>query len=1060
MSLKDPVVKDLPAAEAALVKAADMPASDAVSTIVDAADATVKAVEAVEAVAKEALPSASAVKAAEPEDVLPEEAEAISPMARLYQELSSMNLFEGQTKQQIIGIRQQVEVGLQAFNAIPNACQIMHDAIVSIADLTANGVRFNPEIGHLSDFVDHCKLLVSINGSNADVAATSVSTKLTELAQDSRFQNSSYYRLTVDQAAIGDIGVQISLVLRIGEVFNVPVFTVYVLQNVFDNTKFDSEQATQNVIASSLMHNLKTIATCSRVDLMLELLLHATNSDPYDQVNVLIAHSINETVVSKFRDSKPDGVIESERAQFFGLMLPNEHVKSLITKALLIAIIQNPGVMTPDGKRFSDLFPSGQYVQYFGDVVYKATTNPQEQGPIMLPNVPNERTAVVVQADDVGEAPGFDEQVPPRQQPSHPMTRTDIIVAAITAANDAMGRNANIVAAGGAAVSYYIADFVRGLRADKFIGVIAESGLDLGALEKGCASIPMNDIDCFVFGDVSRQFLMLFSLYMMILYANFYERPKQYGVKEAVRAQGTHLQFKLSPQSDSDANIDLFMYGNNNDDANTKLISKRLKKNPKVQLVTQETKCFSQLSTPLCDGLCAVDGYYTQPIDLVKKDIDDFLVLYESLYLDVPIENKPDLVALLTSQYAANVDNMVSMKTTMLDLVCIFCNEDKALFIRIFMARKNHKDFARLRVFIEIYLLELLRKKDATFLEHKDALIGEIKQLRTMMQALTEKYYSEQGNIAAVHAATAENLNADRAAFLKLLRSIGRKFVLIPDPLNDVVPATFRKETGRRTIGFFEDRHNEQMKYPFKMNQHMVALYGTYIRASSRRDAEQKFIDRAYDMWLNSVFQEMPFITKVKEAFREKMGQIIDKTQDQTYFEVGFSNMIVKSPEMLMLLTLLNQVKGRDEMFKKGVTGKEKRKFTRMLLGHLRKSITSEGGAEPKASYVLQIYKDHDESRATLPAFVRSVLPIGSEEPRLLSTIDRPQEYDDAVNEAIGRIILEWNKVAPRGGATRKRKRVCKLSAKTRRRVSKGKRRATRRKNKANSGKHARTRRA
>jgi len=805
---------------------------------------------------------------------------------------------------------------------------------------------------------------------------------------------------------------------------------------VFDNTNFESEQATQ-VVASQLRHNLKTITTCSRVDLMLELLLHATQSDPYDQVNVLIAHVINESIVSKFKDPKqnPNEVIASERAHLFDLLIAgNEHVKSLITKALLIAIIQNPDVMTPDGKRFFDMFPSGQYGKYLGEIVHKATLDPREQGPILLPNVPNKQTD-----DGVGDAPGLDEAEPLRHR-SHPLTRTDIIVAALTAVNDAMGRDANIIAAGGAAVSYYIADFVRGMKNRDFEGVIAESGLDVDALEQGCAGIPMNDIDCFVFGDVSRQFLMLFSLYMMILYANFYERPKQYGVEEAVRGQDTRIQFKLSPQSDE--NIGLFMYGNNNKDANTRLISKRLKKNPKVQLVTQETMCFSQLSTPLCAGdLCTVDGYYTQPIDLVKKEIDDFLVLYESLYPKDEDNPKPDLVALLTSQYAANVDNMVSMKTTMLDLVCIFCNEDKALFIRIFMARKNHKDFARLRVFIEIYLLELLRKKDAAFLEHKAALIGEIKELRTMMQALTAKYYSEQGNIAAVHAATAEQLNTDRAAFLTLLRSIGRKIVLIPDPLNDVVPATFRKETGRKTIAFFKDRQNEQIKYPFKMDQDMFDLYETYM------------VSHAYDGWLNKVFKEMPFIPKVKEAFREKMGQIIDKTQDPMYFEVGFSNMIVRSPEMLQLFTLLNQVKVSedDDMFKKG---SPKRKFTGKLLNPLRQSILRSSGIKPKATGVLKLY--NPESKATISEFVSSVI----KDPALLETINRPDEYDDAVNEAIGRIILEWDKVAPRGGATRKRKRVCKLSANTRRRVNQCVRRRATRKASNKRRKHARTRRA
>jgi hypothetical protein len=637
---------------------------------------------------------------------------------------------------------------------------------------------------------------------------------------------------------------------------------------------------------------------------------------------------------------------------------------------------------------------------------------------------------------------------------SHPLTRTDIIVAAFTAANDAMSRDANIVAAGGAAVSYYIKSFMNGMNADEFGGVIPDSGLDvvaLEALEKGCNDIPMNDIDCFVFGEVSRQFLLLFSLYMMLMYANFYERPKQYGVEEAVRTQGTRIQFNLSP---SQEHIDLFMYGEHNDDANTKLISKTLKKNPKVQLVTQETKCFSQLSSTLCSGnLCAVDGYYTQPIDLVKKDIDDFLALYESLYLDLDEEEKkPDLRALLISQYAANVDNMVSMKTTMLDLVCIFCNEDKALFIRIFMARKNPKDFARLRVFIEIYLLQLLRANDATFLKYKEGLIDEIKKLRVMMSELNKNYYLEQGNLAAVRADTAKNLNADRTDFLKLLRSIGRKIVLIPDPLNDKVPATFSKETGRNTIGFFKDKRNPQMKYPFKMDQHMFNLYETYRRVTVDVDTEQSIVVHAYDAWLGDVFKEMPFIAKVEQAFREKMGKIIDPKQDPKYFEVGFAHMRVRSSTMLQLLTLLNQVKGSNAMFNPGVTRGEKRYFTGRLLGPLRQSILStRRGIEPKATGVLKLY--NHEAKALIPKFVRSVLP--EVEPTLLATIEHHHDYDDSVNEAIGRIILEWNNTdAPKGGATRKRKRVCKRNAMTRRRFNKyfnGKRRDTRRKNKANN---------
>jgi hypothetical protein len=986
---------------------------------------------------------------AEAEAVLLED--ATSPMARLQQELSSMNLFEGKTQQQIIGIRAQVETGLQAFNAIQDACQTMHDAIVATTKIKANGVRFNPEIGRMSDFVDHCKLLISMNDANAEDAVKEILETLNGLAKDSRFHNGSY-NLSVNQDKIGDIGTQISLVLRIGEVFNVPVFTVYMMQNVFDNARLTSEQATQ-VVASPLTHNLKTIATCSRVDLMLELLLHASKSDPYDDVNVLIAHSINDLIVSKFgKDTNPNAVIAAERAQFFGLIVANnEHVKSIITKSLLIAIIQNPRMMTSDGKRFSDIFPSGQYGQYFGEVVYRVTTDPVSQGPIMIPN-PNERAAVH-QADDSGEgeAPGYEGELRPilasPKFTTHPLTRTDIIVAALTAANDATSSNANIIAAGGAAVSYYIKQFMNGMNADEFGEVIPDTGLnvtDLEALEKGCNNIPMNDIDCFVFGEVSRQFLLLFSLYMLILYANFYERPKKFGVEEAVRMQDMRIQFLLSPQSSSDT-IDLFMYGEHNDDANTKLISKRLKKNPKVQLVTQETKCFSQLSSTLCSGnLCVVDGYYTQPIDLVKKDIDDFLVLYESLYLDLDAdEKKPDdLRALLTSQYAANVDNMVSMKTTMLDLVCIFCNEDKALFIRIFMARKNPKDFARLRVFIEIYLLQLLRANDATFLQYKPVLIDEIKKLRVMMSELNKKYYLEQGNLAAVRADTAKNLNADRADFLKLLRSIGRKIVIIPDPLDNRIPATFRKETGRNTIGFFKDKRNPQMKYPFKMDQHMFNLYAAYMRATIDADAdtEQSIVAHTYDAWLDEVFKEMPFIPQVEQAFREKMGKIIDPNQDHTYFEVGFADMRVKTTEMLKLLNALNETKFDEETLK-GLL-----KHQRRMLPLLRQHIVQFG--PPKASYVHNIF-----NKTLLPEFIKDLLKTNDS--NLIKTINAPKKYDDAVHEAIGNLILEWNRraIELKGGATRKCKRGCKLITKTRRFnkcFGKKRRDNTRRKNKVN----------
>ena len=956
---------------------------------------------------------------------------------------------------------------------------MMHDAIIAVVDpIPQMKRRLNHEIGRLSDFVEHCKLLVSIN-TDDDVNYDGILTALEGLAIDQRFASATY-TLSVQKDNIGDIGTQLSLVLRIGAVFNVPVFTVYVLHNVFDNEKFDSEQSTQ-VVVSKIIYNSKPIETCSRIDLMLELLLYATKSDTYDKVNVLIARSIDEMIVSRFvSDSTPNDVIRQVCGDFFGLLLPNETAKSLIIKATIIAIIQNPDVKTSDGKHFFDVFPSGQYVKYFGEPAYRASLDPANQGLILIPRKKEvaavaAAVAVAVAAEDVaadvddpGDAPGIEDDAPP--PPSYPMTRTDIIVAAFTAANDAMNQsNANIIAAGGAAVSYYITDFMKSLRDNEFERVIPESGLDEDAianLKKGCNSIPMNDIDCFVFGEVSREFLMLFSLYMMILYANFYDRPKQYGVAQAVRTQGTSIQFNLSANSPD--TIELFMYGNNNNDANTRLISKRLKKNPKVQLVTQEIKCFSQLSNPICgDGhvSCTSDEYYAQPIDLVKKEIDDFLGLYDSIYVGAPPgENKPDLTELLTSQYATNVDNMVSIKTTMLDLVCIFCDEGQSLFIRIFMARKNPKDFSRLRVFIEIYLLYLIRANHPTFILHKDVLISEIKALRVMMSQLNEKYYLAQGNIAAVHRATAEQLTPDRNAFLQLLRSIGRKIVIISDPLNDRVPATFRKETGKTTINFFKGRQNKQIKYPFGLDRHISDLYETYTNDVQMEDNSK------YEAWIRNVFKELLFTPKYENAFLDKMIKIIDKdkTNDQMYFEVGFSDMFVRSLPMLTLFNFLNNVNGKG-MFQQGVHRTVLRRFNTGLLGPLRSSMITHSGIEPAASSVLKLYYTDDETKTkdtlnTLSAFVKSILWNIELPDEVEQTINDPDSYDDAVREAIGRIILEWNNVAPaKGGATRKLKRARKLSVKTtRRRVNKcfsGKRRHAARRTRASKGIHKRTRR-
>ena len=946
-------------------------------------------------------------------------------------------------------VREAVEKGLRSFNSIANACESMVDAITAInAHPDSIKLHFNPAIGLLSDFVQHCKLLISTNGLQpeaSEAVVDEVKAKLEEFKQ--RFQDGSNgaFVMTVNEAPfIGvEFGTQISLVLRIGSVFNVPVFTAYVMRDVFNNAMLDSGESDEKV-GTEFTHNSKTITNYSRLDVLLELLLHASEPDPYDAVNVLIARGINALIVSKFAgEQSPNAVIAEECDRFIALMA-NDMVAPMIIKSVLIAIIQNPNVLTPDENRFSDMFPSGQYVKYLGEVAHRSTLNPADQGPIMM------MRGVQAEPD--------------------PLTRTDIIVAALTAVNAAMGANAHIVAAGGAAVSYYINDFVNDMNADAFHGdVIAGSGLDVQALEdlkKGCDNIPMNDIDCFVFGEVSRQFLLLFSLYMMILYDNFYERPKRYGV---IHEQVTPVQFNLFPGSAD--RIELFMYGNHNNDANTKLISKRLKKNPKVQLVTQETKCFSQLANPTCGSAgerCKEDGYYMQPIDLVKKEIGEFVVLYESLYTDA--HDKPDLKSLLEDQYYKGADNMVSMKTTMLDLICIFCNEDKALFIRIFMARKNPKDFARLRVFIEIYLLQLLRFKsnDAAFLKYKDELIREIKELRGKMHELNQNYYLEQGNIAAAHDATAKQVNADRTAFLELLRGIGRKIVLIPDPLDDRIPATFRKETGMNTIQFFGE--NPQMKYAFDMSQHMRDLYGTYERVPIE-SSDQLVVDQAYETWLSDVFNEIIFPPETETLFREKLGRILDKTQDQTYFEVGFNDMPIRSPLMLQLLDALKGVQYDEKLVLKF------RPILRQLLKPLKEHI-AQYAIKPNAIYVgvrTQPNGLYDKTtKALFPVFVKALLlgnykmnELNPKTKELIERLDRDEKerngefmFDDAVNEEIGRIILAYEanvKSRQIAGSTIKRKRGCRLNAMTRR----SKRRfGTRKKSKASKLNCNRSRRA
>lgn len=903
--------------------------------------------------------------------------------------------------------RKTVEIGLQRFNAInanDHVCETVVNAI-QLAIKPTESIRMycNPEIGALSDFAPHYKMLISVNDTVNDTDINEnnsiesiISTTFTELLARPMFQNGLDIR--VETAPFIRMNFQqISLVLWIGKVFHIPIFTVYVVRNAFINTSLDLKP----IADKPFQHNARLITNYNRLDVLIELLLHSDTYDIYDPVNVLIARGINALVVSKFVGGSPNAVIEAGCQLFFNMIRMPE-LRAVIAKIMLIAIMQNPNVKTEQGDRFSDIFPSGQYGNYFGEVAYRATTIPADQGPIMI-------------TDGV------------------PLTRTDIILAAITAINQTMNAgetDAHMVISGGAGVSYYIQDFLKKLEADpesfqRYAGQI-DADINIDNLKKDCTSIKMNDIDCIVFGDVSRQFLSVFSLYMMILYDNFYARPRRYGVADK---DAPPISFKLFTSSFASASafdrIKLYMYGNRDDDSNTMLVSKRLKKDPNVQLVTQKTKCFSQIVHPMCyqesqdqspyPG-CKEDEYYLEPIDLVKKTMDHFIKLYmRSLYptqtTDPHINEK--IRTMLKHGYK---DNLVTLKVMMLDIICIFCDEGASLFCRIFMARKNPKDFARLRVFIDIYLLQLLRSNPA--IRDNEGFITKVRQLRGLMVRLNTDYYLEQGSIAAFNADMAELLNARRDEFLELLREVGREIVDLDAP-TEPIPAQFQETTGASTIQFFKE--SPQMKYKFDMIQHMAQLFHCFESESQA----------GYDVWLTSVFETIMFNPEMESGFREKLATILSMNPESNY-EVNFKDMPTRSPAMLELLNVLKNITVDDAELKKFKVLRSN------LLNPIREFVASQGGITPQASYVIKVY-DKTTINDLLKTLLANVLLIDhiNANPGLMQVISEPAKYDDAVREEIGRILLEWNNKATGrlgGGSTRKRKRVCRLkNANTRR---------------------------
>lgn len=931
--------------------------------------------------------------------------------------------------------RKTVELGLQTFNAIPNVCETIVNAIQEETTKykSSDSVKMycNPAIGLLSDFTPHYKMLISANVSEPiDPLISTVEATLTAVLNRPMFQEQEdrKFVLRVESAPFMHNYKQISLNLWIGEVFHVPVFTAYVVNNALDNARLDVSPMDE-----PFLHNAKLIIHYTRVDVLLELLLHSEESDVYAPVNVLIARGIHTLIVSKFAELSPNAAIAAGCQPLFDMIQPPE-LRSVVAKMALIAIMQNPAVKTVRGEHFSDIFPSGQYGKYFEEVAHRATTVRADQGSIML----NE---------------------------TDPLTRTDIIIAAMTAMNTAMKeKDAHMVISGGAAVSFYIQEFLKNLDSFKDVVAVAVAGaIDMQRLEQDCRNIKMNDIDCIALGDVSRQFLSLFSLYMMILYDNFFARPKRYGVAEK---DVPPISFALSASASD--RIDMYMYGNRGDDSNTMLISKRLRKDPRVQLVTQKTKCFSQIVHPLCEQQqpigCKEDDYYLEPIDLVKKTMEHFVNLYmrslypksDANYATEDPETREKIATMLKEEYYR--DNLVSLKVIMLDVICIFCDEGASLFCRIFMARKNPKDFARLRVFIDIYLLQLLRS-NASFAADKAEFIKDVRQLRDLMAHLNTTYYLEQGTLAAFNADKAVELNARRDEFLGVLRRVGRAIVELDAP-TEPVPMQFRTTTGENTIRFC--RNSPQIKYNFDMSQHMNQLFGVYAHAEEAGEAE---VPRTYDAWLRNVFETILVAPNIEVVFREKLATILKMSMaPDSNYEIDFKDMPVRSPFMIELQNELNGIKINE------ATLNDMNKFSALrynLLTPLREFIKKQGGVAPNETYVIKLYDTSTINNYLIAlvkyALLKERLQSEDAESGLMKIVNEPAEYDDAVREEIGRILLEWNDHAPPklGGSTRKRKQCCRLkNAKTHSKMRTGKRRNTRKKHAATKGKRNRTHRA
>jgi hypothetical protein len=332
----------------------------------------------------------------------------------------------------------------------------------------------NMSLGGLSDFVPHHNVFIFTEVAQPELVAMIDAVHAVLIAKTGIKDG---YDLKVNMTA----GPRISLRLHIGAVFNVPVITVHFLDRVVALSKLPSVMA--QIESVPFTYNAKPIGPYNRLDLIMELMLHS-DAEPYAQVNALVARGMNEVCMksivqvqsvqasaqeqSPSNPSNPINPNESPNAIIqrtcdgFAELIITESIQTIVKKQALVAIMQNPAVKTADQLRFSDIFPSGQYGAYFNEVAHRC---------------------------DSANATGALEAVMP-DKTRFPVKRTDVIVAALTAVNQAMrahGGGGHIVASGGAAVSHYLQGFRQDADAQLFTEeVIAESGANMEQLKERC----------------------------------------------------------------------------------------------------------------------------------------------------------------------------------------------------------------------------------------------------------------------------------------------------------------------------------------------------------------------------------------------------------------------------------------------------------------------------------------------------------------------------------------------------------------------------------------------